>query len=100
MRKGYSVYIQGISATFIEVKRFASIFLISLAFFAFYGDESFAGQRRSNVISPSQARQIAQERFGGKAVATTFVEAGDNSAYRVKIIKAGRVCIVTIPARK
>ncbi|MEZ4846294.1 MAG: PepSY domain-containing protein [Bdellovibrionota bacterium] len=74
--------------------------MISLVFSAVQADISFAGPRRTHVISPEQARQIAQERFGGRALSTTFVDAGDNSAYRVKIIKAGRVRIVTIPAKK
>ncbi|MCC7459751.1 MAG: PepSY domain-containing protein [Proteobacteria bacterium] len=56
-------------------------------------------QRPSGMISAGQARKMAEEKFGGKALSTTFVQAGDNSAYRVKLIKGGRVRIVTIPAK-
>lgn len=51
-----------------------------------------------HMISPMQAKQIAMERFGGKALSAELVSAGGESAYRVKLIKAGRVKIVTIPA--
>ena len=62
---------------------------------------ALTGQSLANpgrMISPMQAKQIAMDRFGGKALSAELVSAGGESAYRVKLIKAGRVKIVTIPA--
>lgn len=70
--------------------------LILIAFLMLF-DPAMA--HRKDVISSGQARKMAEERFGGQALSATFVEAGNASVYRVKLIKGGRVRIVTIPAK-
>ncbi len=59
----------------------------------------YAESRSRNTISASEAKQIAEERFGGKALSASFEDGGAaGSVYRVKVIKGGRVKVVTIPA--
>lgn len=74
--------------------RFILLFLLAMTV---GGHISYADKSLS-VITPIQAKQIAEDRFGGKALSAELVSAGGASAYRVKLIKAGRVKIVTIPA--
>lgn len=55
--------------------------------------------QKSKIISSIQAKKIAEERFGGKALSATLEKYdNENSAYRVKMINGGRVKVVTIPA--
>lgn len=84
--------------------------LILLTIFGYAGDvvaqyrmksqpRLYVDRRGENTISPSRAKQIAEDRFGGQALSATKVDGGSaGSVYRVKIIKAGRVKVVTIPA--
>ncbi len=59
----------------------------------------YYADRSSNMISASQAKRIAEDRFGGKALSATLEDGGSaGSVYRVKIIKGGRVKVVTIQA--
>ena len=53
--------------------------------------------QNSGIISAGQARQIAENRYGGKALSVQLDRT--LKAYRVKLIKAGRVRIVTIDAK-
>jgi uncharacterized membrane protein YkoI len=96
--------------------RSKTILLLSFAFLFSFGDSALARRYdrerlgfeklyakktlRNNFIGSSQAKQIAEQKYGGEALSATFVDAGDLSAYRVKLIKAGRVKIVTIPAQR
>ena len=76
------------------MRKFRSILLLLAMALA---SPSYANS--SDFITPIQAKQIAMDRFGGKALSAELVTAGGESAYRVKLIKAGRVKIVTIPAK-
>lgn len=68
---------------------------VLLAFsFLMMSPEVFAASR----MSAAEAKQVAEERFGGKALSATLIEGrAGGSVYRVKVIKGGRVKIVTIP---
>lgn len=59
----------------------------------------YAEQTHSKkMISASQAKQIAEDKYGGKALSVKLEGSGDwNSVYRVKIIKDGRIKTVSIP---
>lgn len=74
-----------------RLTRIVSIFLLMVSAMGSYG---YAGDA---IISPNQARQIAESRFGGKVLSVTLVA---NKVYRVKMIKGGRVKIVTIEAKQ
>lgn len=50
-------------------------------------------------ISATEAKKIAEERYGGKALGAKFEDSPTGGAYRVKLIKAGRVKMVTIEAK-
>lgn len=79
------------------------ILLISFVFFVIapqaHARRFYAESRSRNTISASEAKQMAEDRFGGKALSATFEDGGPaGSVYRVKVIKGGRVKVVTIPA--
>lgn len=55
--------------------------------------------QKDAVISAAEAKKIAEQRFGGKALSATLEKYDNgNSVYRVKMINGGRVKVVTIPA--
>jgi uncharacterized membrane protein YkoI len=56
-------------------------------------------EHRPPAISATEAKRMAEDRFGGKALSAKFEDGGGaGSVYRVKLIKAGRVKTVTIQA--
>lgn len=57
---------------------------------------SFAQNKRP-TLSPSEAKQKAEQRYGGKALSADPQNQGA-PAYKVKIIQEGRVKTVQIPA--
>jgi uncharacterized membrane protein YkoI len=70
--------------------------LILLFFFYFGVENSYAFEKKQ--ITPTQAKQIAEQQYGGKALSVKMETNGVVSVYRVKLIKAGRVKTVTISA--
>lgn len=84
----------------------APIIIVFFAFFAgFQIDAGFAKPSRfwvaqnEKIISANEAKKIAEERFGGKALSVKLEKHGnENSVYRIKIINGGHVKTVTIPA--
>lgn len=85
------------------MRTFKNILLLLLIIFGsttqVHARRMYAESRSRNTISSSEAKQMAEDRFGGKALSATFEDGGPaGSVYRVKVIKGGRVKVVTIPA--
>lgn len=70
-----------------------SMVLLGVAF------QNARAETRQRVISPAEAKKIAEERFGGQALSIRLDAGGPSGpVYRVKLIKAGRVKTVNIEA--
>jgi uncharacterized membrane protein YkoI len=85
----------GTSAYAQNESRFHSFFHRPIQQNRLYADQSSP----KKIITSSEAKKIAEDRFGGEALSATFENGGSaGSVYRVKVIKGGRVKVVTIPA--